>query len=49
MIDLFTKNSSGLNEKDKKDFSVALSGLTGANIEEILVDNEEIKITLVEN
>ena len=37
MIDLFTKNSSGLNEKDKKDFAVALSGLTGANIEEILV------------
>ena len=37
MIDLFTKNASGLTEKDKKDFAVALNGLTGANIEEILV------------
>lgn len=37
MIDLFTKNASGLTDKDKKDFAVALNGLTGANIEEILL------------
>lgn len=37
MIDLFTQNSSGLNEKEKKDFAIALNGLTGANIEEVLV------------
>lgn len=37
MIDLFTHNASNLSYKEKSDLAVVLMGLSGANIEEILV------------
>lgn len=37
MIDLFTHNASNLSHKEKSDLAVVLTGLSGANIEEILV------------
>ena len=37
MIDLFTHNASNLSRKEKSDLAVVLTGLSGANIEEILV------------
>lgn len=37
MIDLFTHNASNLSYKEKSDLAVVLTGLSGANIEEILV------------
>lgn len=37
MIDLFTKQAHNLNAKEKMELATALTGLSGANIEEILV------------
>lgn len=37
MIDLFTKKAHNLNAKEKVELATALTGLSGANIEEVLV------------
>ncbi len=37
MIDLFTKQAHNLNAKEKVELATALTGLSGANIEEVLV------------
>lgn len=37
MIDLFTKQTHNLNAKEKLELATALTGLSGANIEEVLV------------
>lgn len=37
MIDLFTRNGHNLSDKEKNELATALSGLSGANIEEILM------------
>lgn len=37
MIDLFTKQAHNLNAKEKMELATALTGLSGANIEEVLV------------
>lgn len=37
MIDLFTRKGHNLNDKEKIELATALSGLSGANVEEILV------------
>ncbi len=37
MIDLFTRKGHNLNDKEKMELATALSGLSGANVEEILV------------
>ncbi len=37
MIDLFTKRAHNLNAKEKAELATALTGLSGANIEEVLV------------
>jgi len=37
MIDLFTHNASNLTSKEKTELAVVMTGLSGANIEEILV------------
>lgn len=37
MIDLFTKQANNLNAKEKVELATALTGLSGANIEEVLV------------
>ena len=37
MIDLFTRKGHNLSDKEKFELATALSGLSGANVEEILV------------
>jgi len=37
MIDLFTHNASNLTSKEKTELAIVMTGLSGANIEEILV------------
>lgn len=37
MIDLFTRNAHNLNDKEKMELAMVFTGLSGANVEEILV------------
>lgn len=37
MIDLFTRNTHNLNDKEKYELAIVLNGLSGADVEEILV------------
>lgn len=37
MIDLFTRNANNLNDKEKMELAIVFTGLSGANVEEILV------------
>lgn len=47
MIDLFTKKAHNLNAKEKIELATALTGLSGANIEEVLV--KAIRRSVIQN
>ena len=49
MIDLFTQESSNLSQKDKEELAYVLQGLSGADIEEILVKTIRSSVILEKN